>query len=44
MKPIEHIGFDTRKIISEIFKKAQGKSNKGDVETILKKVKVVKGK
>ena len=44
MKPIEHIGFDTKKIISEIFKKAQGKSNKGDVDTILKKVKVVKGK
>ena len=39
MKPIEHIGFDTKKIISEIFNKVQGKTNKGDVDTILKKVK-----
>lgn len=44
MKPIEHIGFDTKKIISEIFNKVQGKPNKGDVNTILKKVKDVKGK
>ena len=41
LKPIEHIGFDTRKIISEIFNKVQGKSNKGDVDTILKKVKEI---
>ena len=39
MKPIEYIGFDTKKIISEIFNKAQGKANKRDVETILKKIK-----
>lgn len=39
MRPIEHIGFDTKKIISEIFNKVQGKTNKGDVDTILKKVK-----
>ena len=39
MKPIEHIGFDTKKIISEIFNKVQGKSNKGDINIILKKVK-----
>ena len=44
MKPIEHIGFDTRKIISEIFNKVHGKSNKGDVDTILKRVKEIKGK
>lgn len=44
MRPVEHIGFDTRKIISEIFNKVQGKSNKRDVDTILKKVKEVKGK
>lgn len=44
MKPIEHIGFDTKKIISEIFNKVQGKPNKGDVNTILKKIKDVKGK
>ena len=41
MKPIEHIGFDTKKIISEIFKKVQGKTNKRDVDTILKKIKGV---
>lgn len=41
MKPIEHIGFDTRKIISEIFNKVQGKSNKRDVDIIFKKVKDV---
>lgn len=39
MRPIEHIGFDTKKIISEIFNKVQGKSNKGDIDIILKKVK-----
>ena len=44
MRPIEHIGCDTKKIISEIFNKVQGKPNKGDVNTILKKVKDVKGK
>lgn len=44
MRPIEHIGFDTRKIISEIFNKVQGKSNKKDVDTILKKVKEIEGK
>lgn len=44
MRPIEHIGFDTKKIISEIFNKVQGKSNKGDIDTVLKKIKETKRK
>lgn len=44
MRPVERIGFDTKKIISEIFKKVQGNANKSAVDKILKKVKEAEGK